>query len=101
MYMDSSSGQRTARRGDLLKLIWTTAQIDGVLRSAGVQVRTVKIYDWKGQLPKNVTDKRICRSLGMTEKQLQTKYKTSHERDAVGIGLAISGRLHPGESGEV
>jgi hypothetical protein len=97
-YMDSASGQRSARRGDLFKLIYTTGVIAGALLARLIEVHTIKISEWKGQLPKNVVDERIARALKVTVRELKRMYVTSHERDAVGMGLALAKRLHIGES---
>jgi hypothetical protein len=97
-YMDSASGQRSARRGDLFKLVFCAGMTAGALREVGVVVRLLKIGTWKGQLPKKIVDERIARALKISVPRLNQLYVTSHERDAVGMGLAFAGRLHLGES---
>lgn len=70
--------------GDLVKLCVTTGLIMGRL-PAIVVVEPVRVIDWKGQLSKELTLTRVSVALSTRGYKLQTA--TTHEVDAVGIGL--------------
>ncbi len=79
--MGGAKGDVTARSGGLVKLTLLVGMIMNELDAKGVEVR-----DWKGQLPKEVVEKRV--------RELLPKCKAkSHAIDAVGIGLYILGRF--------
>lgn len=50
-------------------------------------VKLIKVSQWKGQLPKHITKKRM-------EQKYSKKFKTDHEADAVGIGDYYLGTLN-------
>jgi len=52
---------------------------------AAENVKLVKVSQWKGQLPKHVTQQRM-------EKKYHCKFDTDHEADAVGLGDFVLGK---------
>lgn len=81
-FFHSGIGMTAASRGDLGKLYAaaTTIIVEG-MRECG-DVTLVDVNAWKGQLPKHIVTKRICKIL----KCKSSAYKT-HMWDAIGIGL--------------
>ena len=80
-FMEGGRGVVTARSGSLVKLLLLVGMIMQEFGAEGVKVR-----DWKGQLPKDVVIRRIKRVL-------PDCLATSHDWDAVGMGLYLSGRF--------
>jgi hypothetical protein len=81
-FHQSAGGQMVARRGDLLKLTYLTGLIAGHL--SPINFTLVPVIQWKGTLPKEVTQERIRREL--LPRQLNL-IKSHHSYDAVGIAL--------------
>lgn len=74
-------GMATSGKGSLTKL---TLLVGAIMFN--FQAKPVPVNDWKGQLPKEVVEKRV--------KDILPKCKAkSHAIDAVGIGLYIQGRF--------
>jgi hypothetical protein len=81
-------------RGDIVKLTTLCGFINNFFYSAlGCAVVPVRIVDWKGQLPKEVTKMRVERYLKKYAAHSVTGKKTSHEYDAIGIGMHKIGVL--------
>lgn len=80
-YFQSPGGQLTASSGDLVKLAVLTGMLLEVGRVAGCTCVLVEVRQWKGQLPKDVTQKRLERVVG------EHPEWSHHIYDAVGIGL--------------
>ena len=74
-------GSMVARRGDVVKLSMIVGQIAG---RVGTPVEYVEIYDWKGNLPKDIVEKRVRRLLPGVKAR-------SHEVDSIGMGLFLKG----------
>jgi len=72
-----------ANSGALVKLAWFVGLVCGTLPFAP---KLVTVGNWKGQLPKKVVQQRILRILPKVK-------ATSHDWDAIGIGLFIKGDL--------
>lgn len=90
-FFQSSGGETVARRGDLVKLTLMAGLIHGTFKVLGCRVKYVSIANWKGQLPKNVVEKRVRKRVEEdTWNGLDIK---SHAIDAVGIGLYVKGEL--------
>lgn len=81
----SAGGLVTANSGALVKLSWFVGMVCGGLRPH-CPLRPVEVNQWKGQLPKEVVIRRIQRVLPSCK-------ATSHDWDAIGIGLYIKGDL--------
>jgi len=86
--MEGGKGLAAARDGDLVTLAHLVGCIHGKLVPfATCTFAPVLINDWKGSLPKDICESRI--------KSLLPKWKptttTTHEIDAVGIGLYCKG----------
>lgn len=79
-FFQSKGGMVTARSGALVKL---TVLVGMIIQATGAT--PIKVRDWKGNLPKDVVIKRIHKITG--------QWFLSHDADAVGIGLYISGRF--------
>ena len=75
----------SASRVDLFKLTILTGVLADVAYTDGAEVVLVKPGEWKGQLSKESAGRRIKRAFG--------KRWPNHVEDAVGIGLAVQGRL--------
>lgn len=75
-----------AVRGDLNKLSMLIGRYTEYLSSIGLQVKILLPRQWKGQLPKQAVAERVKKIIGRT-------FKTHHEYDAVGIGLAVQGLI--------
>lgn len=79
------------KSGDLQKLTY----LIGVLTAAVPWTRVTHVFprDWKGQLPKDVVERRLRRSLGEDLcRRLDVK---THGWDALGIGEHVLGRFGP------
>lgn len=86
-YFDGQKGQMVARRGDLVKLCTVYGMLYRTCdRNGGHEVVSVSIMRWKGQLPKHLVERRVRSRL-----RLETRKYTSHEIDAIGIGLHVMG----------
>lgn len=73
-----------ANSGALVKLAWFVGLCCGALLPC--RIHLVTVGEWKGQLPKKVVIQRILR--------IMPKCKaTSHDWDAIGIGLYLKGDL--------
>lgn len=86
-YHQSMGGLVTARSGALVKLSYLVGLISGAILP--MDMGLIAVRDWKGQLPKDVMNKRIEEILGKTK----CKQFKSHIWDAVGVGLYVQGRL--------
>lgn len=87
-FFNSAGGTMVAKKGDLLKLTFLVGIIYSyVRRHQGIKVLLVPVNEWKGQLPKEIVVMRIIRKLG----KKQTKKLKSHDWDATGIALHLSG----------
>ena len=78
-----AGGAMVAGKGDIVKLAFFVGHV-----CAGLQVpfHLVEVRQWKGQLPKDVVIRRI-------KKILPDVKATSHDWDAIGIGLFKKGDL--------
>lgn len=79
----SAGGLAVANSGALVKLSWFVGLVCGQL---SFPLELVEVNDWKGQLPKNVIERRIKRILPGCKAK-------SHDWDAIGIGLFKAGRF--------
>jgi len=77
-------GGMVADRGDLVKLSMFVGFCSGFLM---IPMETVEVIKWKGQLPKDIVEKRVKKLLPEAEDA------KSHAIDAIGIGLYLSGRF--------
>ncbi len=86
------SANASARRGDLAKLCMAAGSMVALFEKneTGYPViEPVAIYNWKGQVSKQVTQNRIKKRLPKAD-----EYCTSeHIWDAVGIGLYVKGQF--------
>jgi len=83
----SAKGQMVAQTGGLVKLAKFIGALQGLCYSLKVQIKTVDVPEWKGQLPKDVVNMRILRVWPECD-------CTTHDWDAVGIGLYLQGRIN-------
>lgn len=84
-------GRAVAARGDLVKLSLVVGAVAALAVERRAVFTTVPVRDWKGNLPKDVVERRIRRRIGDGVcEQLGIK---SHAWDAVGIGLYVKGML--------
>lgn len=88
-FFQSEGGQTCARSGGLVKLVASYgALLCMIERVHHIPVEPIPVNDWKGQLPKHITAKRIKDILGDT-----FPIESSHVYDAVGIGLYAKGHF--------
>jgi len=86
---------------DLITLAILVGEIKALYRLSGVETEEVLPYAWKGQLPKDISHKRIKKCLNMKENSLVESVRVSKSNkhnmlDAVGIGLWRLGRRYMG-----
>ena len=84
-FFQSVGGEMVARRGDLVKLTWFVGLVCGVFYP--IKVNLITVMEWKGQLPKEVVERRI--------KKAHPEYVgyKDHCIDAIGIGLYVKGEF--------
>lgn len=80
------------RKGDLNDLL-EVAGVVGAIAGRAHNVIGVYPADWKGQVPKNVMNKRVLGLLSAAERSRITSFD-HNALDAVGIGLHHLGRLN-------
>lgn len=88
-FMEGGKGLAAARDGDLVKLTSIFGAIMGICNNQNRAFCPVPIPEWKGNMPKEVFEPRIRSKLP----RWSPKTKTTHEMDAVGIGLFVKGYL--------
>jgi hypothetical protein len=69
----------SSRSGSLEILTILTGALAGWCISQGIGICFIKVSQWKGQLPKHMTKKRMERKYNVT-------FETTDEADAVGLG---------------
>lgn len=91
-FHESGHGIAAARSGDLIKLAVTAGILVGAGCGAGNPPLTpimVPISSWKGSVSKDIIAQRVMKRLP----NWKPSTKTTHEMDAVGIGLFVKGHL--------
>ena len=84
-FMESLKGQASSRQGDTLKLAFLVGRYVQAARELGIRnIRRVQPDEWKGQLPKDVVERRIIAKIPEIVEVLNPK---THSWDAIGIGL--------------
>ena len=83
-YFQTATGIKSARREDFTKLVSSYGGLWAISSVNGHTWVPISINEWKGQLPKAAMIQRIRRILP------QANY-SSHEADAVGLGLYLRG----------
>ncbi len=87
----SPGGQTAARTGNIVKLAYITGRIAEVFKGSTPDLQYVDVQKWKGQVPKKVMNQRVQQIL---EKEgLGPLGHSTHELDALGIGLWVLGKL--------
>ncbi len=87
-FMQSFVGGIAARKGDLVKLTATFGMIAGCAFNNHIRpIVPVPIPMWKGNMKDDLVTRRIVKHLP----DYNPSSKTSHETDAIGIGLFIKG----------
>ena len=89
--MHSQAGLAASASGDLVKLCMVAGCVIGSLNPSWSRVFMVSIPKWKGQLSKTEVANRIKQRLPTYRWSVPNP--TSHEVDAVGIGLYAKGHL--------
>lgn len=87
-YMPGGVGITAAERGDLIKLAMLAGGICSRIsyNHASTPWFPVPVSEWKGQLAKDICADRASRKLNMS-----FKGKTTHEADAIALGLYCKG----------
>jgi Holliday junction resolvasome RuvABC endonuclease subunit len=92
-FFEAGKGIAAARTGDLVKLAVTAGVIIGACcggRTGQLEPKWISIVQWKGQVDKEVVRLRVMKRLsGFPNWKPRTN--TSHEIDAIGMGLFIKG----------
>lgn len=88
-FFETAGGTMVARRGDLLKLTYCVGVLAGVMSHHGKKIYLIPVRSWKGQLPKEVVERRVRRLVG-DHAMDGTRFR-SHIYDAVGLGLFAKG----------
>ena len=89
--MHTLGGHATLLSGALPKLFYMVGLITGILGfGQSNHMRYVPVNQWKGNLPKALTTKRVNKKYGTSFK---ASNKTHNIADAVGIGDYIIGRM--------
>lgn len=92
-YFSGGKGQAAAASGSLVKLSWFVGFIDALFTPEFIPFELVPVNMWKGQLPKEVVEDRICKILKKKSIIRRLQSMPNHAFDAVGIGLFIHGRM--------
>lgn len=79
-------GDMVANRGDLVKLAELVGYLTAFFEAKSISVDMVPVNTWKGQMTKLAVIHRIKRLLPLAS-------ATSHDWDAIGIGLHIQGKF--------
>lgn len=79
----------SAQSGDVIKLTLLAGRLWQLCWHYCNQFQWVTVQEWKGQLPKKITEKRVIKRLP----QLSEYQLTDHEFDALGIGLYLLERF--------
>ena len=80
-------GMKSAK--DAMTLMFFVGQIARTGSVRGMSVQTVPVRDWKGQLPKNLVQKRIERIFDKMEQGSKLDLVRADAWDAVGIGVHL------------
>jgi hypothetical protein len=88
---DTARGWTSTAKGDVYKLSFLIGVLFRVCSELSIpEVTLVRVRDWKGQLPKEVVERRIKRRVPAV-----MRFKPmSHSWDAIGIGLWAKGVLN-------
>lgn len=92
MQMMGGRGGAAAANTSLLGLAGTVGMWAAWAYTYEATFQLAPVSTWKGNLPKSVVAKRVKEKLSKPELQLLTR-NTSHDWDAVGIGLWFQGRF--------
>ncbi len=87
LFGGSAVSMASAQSGDLFKLVYLIGTLGNTFRGASVEL--IPVNTWKGQLTKDVCERRIRGRLGWERKT----DIDNHCWDAIGIGLWMSGRF--------
>jgi len=90
-YMQSGKGVAALHRGDLVHLSMAAGVFIGYLFTGLCMPVSIKPTQWKGNLPKDVINKRIKKIIGPEESKKLSN--GGHDWDAVGIALHQKGLL--------
>jgi hypothetical protein len=85
-FFEGTRGMASAGSGDLVKLCLFTGGIIEVCRVRDTRLHLIDVNEWKGQLPKDVVERRIYKRLPQLEGVI-----SAHVVDGVGIGLYAKG----------
>jgi len=86
LWSGSLKSMTSARQGDLFELSYLIGGYCKACTDAGIKFILISPTRWKGQMNKNAVKLRVYRAIKLS-------YKTTHETDAVGMGLSLMGIL--------
>lgn len=85
---ESDGGKVSARSGSLVKLAFNVGMLVQCCWGENTSVKLVDVNEWKGQMSKELCQKRILKHLP----SLKRSQLSDHVWDAIGIGLHVQGR---------
>lgn len=96
-FFDTHGGTIVAKEGSLVKLAFSVGWLASILDRYNTPITLTRVQDWKGQVKKATTRKRIVKRLGPSVQWFvpihQNGRLDEHGWDAVGIGLWARGHL--------
>lgn len=95
-YFDDAAGQLTASSGALVKLTIAVGRVMQYCQDHRLKFFPIQVGDWKGQVSKEVVERRIRRRLG----DAVCSGFRKHVWDAVGVGLYVKGWFNAGVSSQ-
>lgn len=85
-------GSRMDAANDLIGIAYFTGLMASKIVAVGGRVQAYTAMEWKGNMPKAITEARIRKVFDDAGHKLAAR-KSSHEMDAIGIGLFVQGLL--------
>ena len=86
---EGTKGNAAAKKGDVVHMAHFCGMLHHWSLSRHSNFFPIKVTDWKGQLPKEIVEKRLKRAIGTKDRC--NKEITDHAWDAVGVGLVFAG----------
>lgn len=88
-YFDDAKGRMAAKEEGLTKLTFCVGNFSAICQLRGIPFILVPVRVWKGQLPKEIIEKRIIERI---PEVLELNPRT-HMWDSIGIGLFVKGHF--------
>jgi len=88
-FWDNLGGKVSARKGSLVKLAFIVGVYARISWELGTEFNIVPVREWKGQLPKEIVNRRIVEMVGL--EACERVGLRTHAWDAAGIALFARG----------